>query len=115
MPAPAEVASLLLTQTAAVYGRAANGQFTVLLTSGLACRLLHLNTDDAPSGSARSELAARRRFVWDAAYVFPALPAQAQIEVDGLRWNPVNTNAIETIRWTDGTACYKRVDCIRAP
>ena len=109
--APAEIASLLLTNTASVYGRAANGQYTVLLTSGLACRLLHLNSDGAPSGAGRTEFAARRKFVWDAAYTMPAF---AQIEVDGLRWNPVANSAFETMRWVDGTALYRRVDVIRA-
>jgi hypothetical protein len=110
MPAPAEVTTLLLTGTATVYGRAADGRYTVPLRAGLASRLLHLNSDGAPSGEARAELAARRRFVWDAAYTMPAF---SQIEVEGLRWNPVTTGAIETMRWIDGTALYKKVDVIR--
>ena len=115
MAIPAEVATLLLTQTADVYGRhATTGQFTTLLRSALPCRLLHLNVQDSPTGAGRVDLASRRSFCWDASYVFPALPTQAQIEVEGLRWNLVNTNAIETMRWVDGTACYKRADAVRA-
>jgi hypothetical protein len=115
MAAPAEVATLLLTQTCTVYGRdATTGQFTVSLRTALPCRLLHLNLQAAPTGAGRADLASRRSFCWDPSYTFPALPTQAQIEVDGLRWNLVNTNAIETMRWVDGTACYKRADCVRA-
>ena len=115
MAVPAEVAGLLLTQTCSVYTRTgATGQFTTLARSGLACRLLHLNTQDSPTGAGRTELAQRRSFCWDPAYTFPALPTQAQIEVDGLRWNLVNTNAIETMRWVDGTPAYKRADAVRA-
>lgn len=114
MAAPAEVATLLLTQVATVYGRhGTTGQFTVSLKTGLACRLLHLNVQASPSGAGRSELAARRSFCWDATYAYPAPPVEAQIEVDGLRWNLVDTGAIETMRWVDGSACYKRADCTR--
>ena len=115
MAIPAEVATLLLTQTATVYTRTgATGQFTTVDRTGLPCRLLHLNVQDSPSGAGRTDLASRRSFCWDASYVFPALPVQAQIEVEGLRWNLVNTNAIETMRWVDGTAAYKRADAVRA-
>jgi hypothetical protein len=113
MAVPAEVASLLLTQTATVYGRASNGQFTVPLQAGLACRLLHLNVQDSPSGAGRVELASRRLFCWDASYFFPALPIETQIEVGGLRWNLVDTGAIGTRPWIDGTPAYKFADAVR--
>jgi hypothetical protein len=115
MAAPSEVASLLLTQVATVYGRAtATGLFTDALRTGLACRLLHLNIQDAPSGAGRTDLASRRSFCWDPAYFFPGLPVQTQIEVGGLRWNLVNTNAIRTMRWKDGSDAYKVADAVRA-
>jgi hypothetical protein len=111
MAAPAEVATLLLTETADVYARSGGttGAFTTLVASGVKCRLLHLNTDVA-TGAGRTELAARRKLVFDAAYT---LPRYAQIEVNGLRWNPVAE--FETLPWLDGTPAYKRVDVQRAP
>lgn len=103
--------SLLFRKTATVYGRAAGGQYTTLLTTGLACNLLHLSSQNAPTGGARTEFAARRRFVWDASYV---MPQYAQIEVDGLRWNLVANNAFETLTGPDGQPHHKRVDVVRA-
>jgi hypothetical protein len=111
MAVPAEVASHLLTQVATVYARGAGGGWTVVAKTGLACRMLHLNTQDIPTGAERDQLAASRRFVWDPTY---NLPQYCQIEVEGLRWNPTSNNAFETIDWADGTPAYKRVRVIRA-
>jgi len=111
MALPAEIDSLLLTRTATVYGRSGAGSHTVVLKTGLKCALQHLRLQPAPSGAARSELAARRKFVWEASY---HLPANTQVEVEGLRWQPVNTNAISTRRWIDGTDAFKFVDVVRA-
>jgi hypothetical protein len=112
VPAPAEVFTLLLTQTATVYARGVTGSFDVVVKSGLACRLLLVNVAPASSGGERSELAGRRVLCWDAAYT---MPQYSQVDVEGLRWNLAATNAFETLDGPDGTPAYKRADVVRAP
>ena len=76
--------------TATVYTRAANGQFTVVHEADLACRVDPIDLGGAPTGGARSELAARRAMQYPADYT---LPTGSQVLAEGLRWNPINVNA----------------------
>lgn len=87
------VDDLLLTRTGSVYTRTGTGGFTTLATSTLACGLLHLNQQPGPTSSARAELAAHRRLVFDVSY---DMPEGAQIVIDGIRWQ-VLRRTIETI------------------
>lgn len=81
-----EVAATL-DHTATVYGEdAATGAYSVVLRTGLLCALHRLGTQPDISAADRAELAASRRFVWDATY---ALPETAQVDVGGVRWQPV--------------------------
>lgn len=75
---------LLLPDTATVYVEA--DDYAAPVKTGLACRLGHIDANGALTGNARAEMLELRRLYWDPAYV---MPAGAQVEVDGTRWNTV--------------------------
>lgn len=98
-----------LDQTAIVYTEApVTGAFTVVAKSGLRCRLAHVR--GGGSQPERAELAALRNMLWEPDYV---LPETAQVEVDGIRWNPV-PGTFGAMRGPSGTVLYRRCDVVRA-
>jgi len=102
---------LLFDTTATVYGRGASGAFDTVLKANLACRLVLVSRQAATTNSERAQLAAVRSLRWEASYV---MPQYCQIEIDGLRWNLVSTNAFQTLDGPSGTAVFKRADVVRA-
>lgn len=92
----AEFVDAILTMRATVYTRAANGQFTVVLHSGLACLLTSLSTGAAVSVADRAALAAQRTFQYDATYDLAEDGVQIAVDAfPGKRWNPVkNTDDV---------------------
>lgn len=73
----------LLNQTAIVYTRAADGSYSTVANAALACLIIKVAIAQATTGLGRSELAARRRLMWDPAYF---MPAEARLSVDGALW-----------------------------
>lgn len=75
-----------LDQLATVYTEhATTGAYTVVAKSDLACRLAVISAETAGTGGDRQELTSARRLLWGADYA--TMPDNAQIEVDGQRWN----------------------------
>lgn len=100
-----------LDQVATVYGEnASTGAYTDVLRSGLRCRLAHVSTRPAATGGDRAELAAIRNLLWEPDYV---LPETAQVEVGGVRWNPV-AGTFGAYRGPLGQVVYRRCDVVRA-
>lgn len=98
-----------LNATATVYGRTtATGTFTTVLKSGLRCRLAHIPRGDQTAPD-RAELAALRVLLWEPAYV---LPETAQIEVDGVRWQPV-AGTFGALKGPSGAVTYRQADVRR--
>lgn len=97
-----------LDQAATVYGETdPTGAFTTVLRTGLACRLAHVR--GGASQNERAELAAVRNMIWDPSYV---LPETAQVEVDGVRWNPV-AGTFAAYRGPSSQVLYRRCDLVR--
>ena len=98
-----------LIDRATVYTESpATGAFTVEETTDLHCRLCKIDATGA--GSARTELLAKRRLVWDASY---EMPPNAQLDISGHRWNVVSgTPASE--RDKPGTIKLRAADVVRA-
>lgn len=98
-----------LDQTATVRTpNASNGRFDVTATTGLECRLVR--SVGGASAVDRAEIAASGTLLWDASYV---MPAQAQVEVSGERWNVVRgTEAL--LRGPTGTSHHRRALVERA-
>lgn len=71
-----------LDKLATVYAPADDYQAAV--KTGLSCGLFHIAEVGAATGSDRAELLARRRLLWDGSYA--TMPEEAQVEIDGQRW-----------------------------
>jgi hypothetical protein len=76
----------LLPERADVYTADADGRFTQLATSGLACRAVLLLRRADMVTIDRAELLAQRTLYFDPDY---ALDERAQVELDGVRWSPI--------------------------
>lgn len=92
----------------------AGAGYTVIAKTGLRCRMSHVSANSGTTGFDRSELAGRRRFLWDDTDY--AMPSDCQIEVngDGNRWNPVADNAFGTFDGPNGQPVYRAVDVVVA-
>lgn len=98
--------------TATVYtADPTTGAWTVVAQSNLPCRLLLLPRQPGETNQDRAERAALRRFRFDPSY---ALPASCQIEVDGVRWNPIAINGYEAVKNPNGTVAWFRCDVLKA-
>lgn len=99
-----------LDQVAVVYTvTAATGLYTTVATTGLRCRLAHIDNRPAATAPDRAELAAIRNMLWEPSYV---MPEQAQVEVAGIRWNPV-PGTFGAFRGPSGAVVYRRCDLVR--
>jgi hypothetical protein len=81
-----------------------------VLRTGLRCRLAHVQIQPARTAPDRAELAAMRTLIWEPGYV---LPETAQVEVEGIRWNPV-AGTFGAMRGPTGAVAYRRADVRRA-
>lgn len=76
-----------LDNLATIFTPAVGGSYTVVAKANLACRLALVSAETAAGGAERSELLRRRQLLWEEAYT---IPRNAQVEIDGQRWNPVS-------------------------
>ena len=86
------------------------GAYTVLAKAGLRCRMAHVNVRFVTGSADRAEIAALRNLIWEPGY---DLPAYAQIEVGGDRWNPV-AGTLKALRGPTGAVVYRQCDVKRA-
>jgi len=93
-----------------IYAPNPRGRSTVLIKTGLRCRRTQVDRRGGATGAQRAELAALRNFLWQSDYI---MPASAQIEMDGLRWNIV-PNTIGAPTGPAGTVHHRHCDIIRA-
>ncbi len=98
-----------LVDTAVVYTPTATG-YTDVANAALPCRLALVATDTAATGQDRTELASTRRLLWGPDYL---MPENAQIEVDGERWN-VRPGTLAAVRGPSGNVVYRRCEVTRA-
>ncbi|NJN53286.1 MAG: hypothetical protein HC804_00135 [Anaerolineae bacterium] len=100
-----------LDQTAIVYTpHATTGAYTVVARSELVCRLAYVEQGGSAVGGERENIGQRRRLLWDAEY---AMPDEAQVEVDGERWN-VLMGTYGQLRGADSQVVYRRCEVVRA-
>lgn len=78
-----------LNATCTVYTQGASGRHDTLARSGLACRFVPLGGGQTiPDRAANAE---GRKLLFDPGYT---MPANAQIERDGERWNVLNSSLL---------------------
>lgn len=84
--------------------------FEAIVKTSLACGLFHISEVGAATGVDRAELLARRRLLWDPSYT---MPEEAQVEIDGKRWQLPRGGGIATImhRHND-TPAYGRAEVL---
>ena len=99
-----------LDQTASVYTPGSDGDFTVLNTNALACRLAHFTTGATSPADERADVSPPRRLLWGADYTMPDV---AQVEVEGRRWN-IEPHTVEAIRGLGGSTEYQRATVVIA-
>jgi hypothetical protein len=100
-----------LIQTATVYTEnPTTGIFDVVAKTGLPCRLAHIDRQPAATAPDRAEFAAMRNMLWEPGYV---LPETAQVDVEGVRWNPV-AGTFGAMKGPSGAVTYRRCDVRRA-
>lgn len=98
-----------LDQTATVYTpHATTGAWTVVAKSGLACRLVRV-TIAADVGPGRVLAAPQRTLLWNGY----TMPAAAQVDVGGERWNVVD-GTVATVRGPAGNTWYQRAEVRQA-
>lgn len=86
-----------------------DGTYTVLAKAGLACRLA-LASVSGDMGPSRAEDDGTRRLLWDPDYT---MPEEAQIEVDGERWN-IRAGTLAAPRDLSGVVVYRRAEVKKA-
>lgn len=96
-----------LNATAVVYTpNESDGDYTVVARAELKCRLANKRRFGLGDGNERDEEVQNRMVMWQAAY---AMPENAQIEVDGQRWNVV-PDTYEIMRGLGDTPIYRRCE-----
>ena len=100
----------MLSDTMDVYTVGEGGAYTNKAKSGEPCRLAIVRPGTATGAPERAELAQLRRLYWGPGYT---MPAYAQVEVDGQRWNVV-PETVAGPTWLDGTVINWQCDVVRA-
>jgi hypothetical protein len=99
-----------LNKTAIVYAQNdVDRKYTVPIKTDLKVRIAHLRARLATGTADRDELLARRHILWEATY---ELPERCQLEIDGIRWNPV-AGTHGTFSGPAEVDRYKRCDAVR--
>lgn len=96
-----------LNSTAVVYTpHATTGAYTVVANAGLTCRLANKGQAGQGAAEERDELVQNRRLLWRTAYT---MPNDAQIEVEGVRWNVI-PNSYSELKGLGSAVRYRRCD-----
>lgn len=100
-----------LIDTAVVYTPdPTTGDYTIVDNPSLPCRLAIVTVTGEITGPGRAELVDERRLLWGPGY---EMPATAQVEVDGRRWN-VEVGSAAAIRGVSGSVEYRRARVVEA-
>lgn len=100
-----------LNATAVVYmPNEVDGDYTEVVRSALKCRLANKRRFGLGDGTERDEEVPNRMVMWQADYV---MPENAQIEVDGQRWNVVPDTYAE-MRGLGEAVMYRRCEVTQA-
>lgn len=106
-----EMPAAFWTHTASVYTAGTSGTYTVLAREGLPVRLAVLSLKGTTSLPERTELAALRRLSWGPEY---QMPAHAQVEIGGERWNVVEDTVTAHVYPPTGQTVRYSADVVRA-
>jgi hypothetical protein len=103
----------LWAETATVYARGVSGQYTTVVRTGLRCSLTMITSRiNAVSTQDRGALATLRELKWDYTYT---MPDNAQVMIDGRRWNlRTDTIILRAVR-PGSEPCYWMADVVRVP
>lgn len=96
--------------TATVYSQDSNGEYTVVETTNLRCRVVFPQLRPVDVGRERNEMTDFRYFSYDPNYTFPN--EWCQIVVNGTRYNIV-AGTSRRIRNPVGKILVKRFDAVR--
>lgn len=97
-----------LNRRATVYGEGAS-TYDQVLKADLPCRMSHVDATNSSNQGERAELLSMRRVLWDPDYV---MPENAQIEVDGVRWQLV-AGSFAAFRGPSNQITYRAADAVR--
>jgi hypothetical protein len=104
------IVNIGLDQTCTVYTPSVStGEYTVVATSGLSCRLALIGTT-GDMGPSRTEIPGARRLMWGPDYL---MPETAQVEIDGERWN-IQAGTLAAPRDLSGSVVYRRAEVTKA-
>jgi hypothetical protein len=103
--------TILLDKTCDIYTEAAGGDWATVAQADLPCRLGIVSAKGAGSAPERAELTAIRRLVWGPDY---DMPERCQVEVDGIRYNPVPGSFTAPTWPGSGAVVYRSCDLVRA-
>lgn len=103
-----------LDQTMTIYTpNGTTGAYDVVSASSIACRLAFRLTQQGGADDAnapREEMTGQRILLWGPS---TAMPANAQIEVDSVRWN-IHEQTVVGIRGPSGSVRYYRAEVTEA-
>ena len=100
----------LLPQRASVLTADANGEFTVVAKTGLACQLAHLRAQPGVGAPERAEQIANRSLYFDPAYALPS--ERVRFRIDGDEWAAVAGTRTDQ-RGFRGELVYRQIDVVR--
>lgn len=99
-----------LNNTMAVFTPDSDGAYTVEAQTDVVCRLNHISRNPANLGGEREAIGDDRLLMWSQVYV---MPDDAQIEIDGQRWN-VREGSCDEITGADfSTIVYRRCQVMK--
>lgn len=83
----------------------------MVANSALTCRMAYIEQGGSSIGGERGDIGSKRRLLWDAGYI---MPDDAQVLIDGQRWNVREGTFGELTGPDNSTVIYRRCEVVIA-